>query len=134
MSHCCKYSSFDHTRIAEVKMVDKEAIIGALFSDVPNDFIERCLAVGADEIHFKSDTCSYERVQAAHQAGLSTMCWFRGPIGMDEDSTAKYLDVGNEDESMYTTVMRTGVQSMCVNKPGVLVKALERIKNNLPLL
>jgi len=138
MESQCQYSSFDHSRIAEVRKLDANAITGALFaSDVPVDFVERCLAVGASEVHFKYDTCSYERVQAAHSAGLNTMAWFRGPIGMEEDHTSKYFDVGNEDISMYQTVLMSGVKSMCVNKPDVMVKALkdtQRIKSHLPLI
>ena len=56
------------------------------------------------------------------------LAWFRGPIGMREDFMHKYLDVGNEDEIMYETVLRSGVQSMCVNRPAVLVAALERMQ------
>mmetsp|Transcript_20082 Transcript_20082/g.37825 ORF Transcript_20082/g.37825 Transcript_20082/m.37825 type:complete len:429 (-) Transcript_20082:548-1834(-) len=127
MKHRCQYSSFDHSLIAEVRMLDADAITGALFaSQVPDDFVERCIAVGASEVHFKYDTCSYERVQVAHAAGLTTMAWFRGPIGMKDDYLNKYFDVGNEDEAMYTTVLRSGVTSMCVNRPGILVNALKK--------
>eukprot|EP00571_Detonula_confervacea_P005340 CAMPEP_0172314220 /NCGR_PEP_ID=MMETSP1058-20130122/21988_1 /TAXON_ID=83371 /ORGANISM="Detonula confervacea, Strain CCMP 353" /LENGTH=336 /DNA_ID=CAMNT_0013028029 /DNA_START=355 /DNA_END=1365 /DNA_ORIENTATION=+ len=133
MKHRCQYSSFDHSRIAEVRMLDASAITGALFaSHVPKDFVDRCLAVGANEVHFKYDTCSYDRVQMAHQAGLDTMAWFRGPKGMDEDSKFKYFDVGNEDEAMYKSVLRSGVSSMCVNRPNIMVAALERMSSNVP--
>lgn len=128
MTNRCQYSSFDHSRIAEVRTLDADAITGALFSDVPDDFVERCLEAGASEVHFKYDTCTYERVLAAHGAGLGTMAWFRGPIGMREDYLNKYFDVGNEDEAMYRTVLMSGVRSMCVNRPDVLVKALEEMQ------
>lgn len=121
MEHQCQYSSFDHSRIAEVRGLDAGAVTGALFaSHVPDDFVQRCFAVGASEVHFKYDTCTYERVQEAHIAGLNTMAWFRGPAGMGDDATKKYFDVGNEDESMYEAVLRSGVQSMCVNRPDVM--------------
>mmetsp|Transcript_17006 Transcript_17006/g.30842 ORF Transcript_17006/g.30842 Transcript_17006/m.30842 type:complete len:408 (-) Transcript_17006:40-1263(-) len=136
MEGMCQYSSFNHSRIVEVRRLDADAITGALFSThVPDDFVEQCLAVGANEVHFKYDTCSYERVQAAHSAGLNTMAWFRGPMGMKEDHLNEYFDVGNEDISMYKTVLMSGVKSMCVNRPDVMAQALEetqRIKNYLP--
>ena len=52
---------------------------------------------------------------------MDSMVWMRGPIGMRLDTMEKYHDVGNEDESMYRTIMATGVRAMCINKPDVLV-------------
>lgn len=125
MCHRCHYSSFDHSRIAEVRELVPDAITGALFTGkVPDDFVEQALLHGATEIHFKYDTCSFDRVQAAHRAGMKTMAWFRGPKGMQDDHRNKYFDVGNEDVEMYKTVLRSGVQSLCVNKPHVLMVAL----------
>ncbi|KAL7535156.1 hypothetical protein ACHAXR_006304 [Thalassiosira sp. AJA248-18] len=136
MDKRCQYSSFDHSRIAEVRMLDADAITGALFeNDVPDDFVQQCLAVGANEVHFKYDTCTYERVRAAHLAGLNTMAWFRGPAGMADDYLTKYFDVGNEDEAMYRTVLLSGVKSMCVNRPDVLAKSLvaaQAVNSHLP--
>jgi len=126
MEHRCQYSSFDHSQIAEVRMMDAFANTGALYANhVPDDFVERCLEVGATEVHLKYDTCTYDRVQSAHLAGLNTMAWFRGPAGMAEDHLKKYFDVGNEDEAMYQTVLLSGVMSMCVNRPDIMVKALD---------
>jgi glycerophosphoryl diester phosphodiesterase len=122
----CRYSSFDHSRIAEVREMDQRAVTGALFSGrVPDDFVDAAIAVRANEIHLRYDACTYERVREAHRAGLNTMAWFRGPSGMREDCSTKYFDVGNEDASMYRTVLRSGVGSMCVNRPDVMVKVLE---------
>lgn len=123
MRHRCHYSSFDHSRIAEVRALDEDAITGALFDDdIPVNFAEIALHVGATEVHLKYDTATFERVSIAHGAGLRTMAWFRGPRGMKEDYNTKYFDVGNEDEAMYMTVLRSGVQSLCVNRPDVLAK------------
>ena len=55
------------------------------------------------------------------------MAWFRGPIGMANDCMERFLDVGNEDESMYDALLRTGVQQMCVNKPDVLLGLREKL-------
>lgn len=121
-----RYSSFDHSRIVEVREADERAVTGALFSGrVPDDFVEAAIAAGADEVHLRYDTCTYDRVREAHRAGLNTMAWFRSPLGMREDCSTSYIDVGNEDESMYRTVLRSGVGSVCVNRPDVMVKVLE---------
>ncbi len=125
MTQHCHYSSFDHSRIFEVRVLDEDAITGALFDDnIPDNFVDIARAVGATEVHLKYDTASFERVSIAHRAGLRTMAWFRGPIGMKSDYHTKYFDVGNEDEDMYLTVLRSGVQSLCVNRPDILAKAL----------
>lgn len=132
MMHRCHYSSFDHSKIAEVRAMNPSARTGALFADdVPEDFIQRVLAIGASEVHLKYDTCTYERIQAAHNAGLGTMAWFRGPIGMEEDATFKYQDVGNEDENMYEVVLRSGVKSMCVNRPDVMSSLADKLQRRI---
>ena len=91
------------------------------------DIVERALAVGATEVHLKYSTCTKPLVETIHAAGLGSMAWFRGPIGMNEDCSAKYFDVGNEDHSMYEALVRTGVQQLCVNKPDVLIELRERL-------
>jgi glycerophosphoryl diester phosphodiesterase len=132
MMHRCHMSSFDHSKIAEVRALSPNTLTGALFgAHVPDDFVERALAVGASEVHLRYDTCTYQRVQAAHNAGLGTMAWFRGPIGMKEDTTVKYKDVGNEDESMYEVVIRSGVRGMCVNRPDVMAKLADKMKRRI---
>ncbi len=126
MTHRCHYSSFDHSRIAEVRELDPSAITGALFADdIPEDFVERSIAAGATEVHLKYDTCTSDRIRRIHSVGLRSMAWLRGPIGMKEDVTSKYFDVGNEDEMMYDVLLRSGVQSICGNRPEVIVKVVE---------
>ncbi len=118
---CLRYSSFDHSRIAEVRALDEDAITGALFSGrVPDDFVDVAIDAGANEVHLRYDTCTSDRVREAHRAGLGTMAWFRGPT----NGPSRYVDVGNEDESMYRTVLRTGVRGVCVNRPDVMVNIL----------
>ncbi len=124
MARRCRYSSFDHSRILEVRKLDRGAVTGALFDVLPADFAQRAIAAGADEVHLKYDTCTRDAVRSAHRAGLRTMAWFRGPRGMRQDFLGKYYDVGNEDVKMYRTVLRSGVGSMCVNRPDVMVRAL----------
>jgi glycerophosphoryl diester phosphodiesterase len=133
----CHYSSFDHRKLARIRELrphrgsDGEYVYktGALFgSYVPDDFIPQALSVGASEIHLKYDTCTKARVSEIHAAGLRSMAWFRGPVGMKEDVAYKYYDVGNEDADMYLAVMKTGVWSMCVNRPNVIIELMRKLK------
>ena len=50
----------------------------------------------------------------------------RGPIGMKDDILNRFHDVGNEDESMYRIIMATGVRSMCINRPDILLSMLSK--------
>lgn len=133
----CHFSSFDHRKLARIRELrphrgsDGEYVYktGALFgSHVPDDFISQAISVGASEIHLKYDTCTKSRVSEIHAAGLRSMAWFRGPVGMKEDVAYKYYDVGNEDVDMYLAVMKTGVWSMCVNRPNVIIELMRRLK------
>jgi hypothetical protein len=51
-------------------------------------------------------------------------------MGMKEDVAEKYRDLGNEDEDMYLAVMKTGVGSLCVNRPNVLVNLIKKLKSS----
>lgn len=133
----CHYSSFDHSKLARVRDLRPHRLpdgqhlykTGALFgSYVPDDFISKAVSVGASEVHLKYDTCTKSRVSEIHAAGMRSMAWFRGPIGMKEDVTYKYHDVGNEDADMYLAVMKTGVWSMCVNRPNVILEVMRKLK------
>jgi len=134
----CHYASFDHSRIARIRELRPEHGLdgshiyktGALFVDPPDNFIDMSMAVGASEVHLKYDTCTKERVASIHANGMGSMAWWRGPPGMLEDTTEKYLDVGNEDEMMYLTVMNSGVGTMCVNKPDILISMLSCVLEN----
>lgn len=126
------YSSFDHSRIKRVRELRPQRGFdgthvyktGALYDEVPDDFIERALAVGATEVHLKYSTCTKDRVNKIHDAGMDSMIWMRGPIGMEDDTRHRFHDVEDEDEIMYQIIMATGVKAMCVNKPDVLLNLL----------
>ena len=137
MQHQCHYASFYHDRIHLIRTLHPETHpdgthvykTGALFADfVPDDFIDRAQKVGASEVHLKYDTCTVDRIRSIHAAGMKSMAWFRGPVGMSEDLSIKYCnrDVGNEDERMYQIVARTGVQQLCCNRPDVLINMLKK--------
>ena len=133
----CHFSSFNHDRIRRIRSLRPELRedgthryrTGALFKeDLPDNFVEIALAHGSSEVHLLYDTCTSQRVRSIHDAGMDSMAWFRGPRGMKQDVSEKYHDVGNEDEDMYDIVMATGVRSMCINKPDVLVRMLEMLE------
>lgn len=106
---------------------------GALFDVVPEDFVEQAQLAGASEVHLRYDSCTVNRVEAIHNAGMSSMAWFRGPVGMTSDVNDRFWDVGNEDESCYQALIDTGVQQMCVNRPDVLMTMLQTKSQRMPL-
>jgi len=130
----CQYSSFDHSMLAELRrmrpQVDESTgkyvyKTGALFDDVPDDYLERALMVGASEIHLRYDTTTKSRVQQIRNAGLTSMAWFRGPRGMASDLAEKYHDVGFEENvDCYRALIETGVDEVCVNRPDILISML----------
>lgn len=137
MAEKCHFSSFNHERIARIRQLRPEKNVdgthkyktGALFKNgMPDNYIELAMDAGASEVHLKYDTATKEKIEAIHDAGMNSMVWFRGPVGMKEDATYKYYDVGNEDENMYLTLLSTGVQSLCVNRPNVLSNLLDKIE------
>jgi glycerophosphoryl diester phosphodiesterase len=125
MMNQVQFSSFYHDRLKLLRELrpDKNGNgqyavrTGALFDEVPVDYLTQALDCGATEVHLRYDTCTVERVQAIHNAGLGTMAWFRGPVGMKTDTKNKFWDVGNEDEECYRVVMASGVQQLCCNRP-----------------
>jgi glycerophosphoryl diester phosphodiesterase len=128
MQKQCSYSSFKLEMLHELRALrpDRELYpTGALFDGVPPpNFIDLALDAGATEVHLKYDMCTTETIARIHDAGLVSMAWLRGPIGMKEDSSVKYLDIGNEDEACYQALIETGVQQICCNKPSLLQSML----------
>ena len=132
------FSSFRHEELRKVRAMRPQTTTaddgrmsyvyrtGALFDEVPPDFIEQALDIQASEIHLRYDTCTKDRVQAIHQAGMGSMVWMRGPVGMTFDTVEKYWDAGNEDERCYQALLETGVQQLCVNQPRELFDYLNR--------
>lgn len=140
MENQIHYSSFDHSRIKRIRELrphrnsdgSHKYKTGALFDEVPDDYIKIALDVGASEVHLKYSTCTRERVQQIHAAGMDSMLWMRGPVGMIEDIQRIWSeDVGNEDERMYRAIMATGVKGMCVNKPDLLSNILKRYQHQI---
>jgi glycerophosphoryl diester phosphodiesterase len=138
----CQYSSFDHDRLALLRQLrpDRHAATGkyvyqtgALFDKAtpPDDFIQQAIKVGASEVHLRYDACTIDNIQAIHKAGMGSMAWFRGPVGMKSDVATKYWDIGNEDISCYKTVIETGVEQLCCNRPDVLVAMLQTLKGGV---
>jgi glycerophosphoryl diester phosphodiesterase len=128
------FSSFQLNEIETVRRLKPERYpdggyvyrTGALFSEVPGDYLEKARAVGASTVHLRYDECTTDRVRDIHDAGMGSMCWTPGPIAIKNDSERKYWDVGNEDEPFLATVMATGVQQFCTNRPKLLHDVLRR--------
>ena len=69
------------------------------------------------------------------------MGWMRGPMGMKHDILNKYNDynntgssssqceddVGEENTKLYEILIQTGVQSLCINKPNLLIDMRSKI-------
>ena len=121
-------SSFDHDKLARVHTLNSRISTGALFSEVPHDYIEVAKRCKASEIHLRYDTCSTDRVSECHKNGFEVMAWFRGPLNMREDSF-KFDDCENEDKKMYEIVMLSGCDSICVNRPSVALDALKCLRS-----
>jgi len=131
----CTYSSFYHDRIHKVRTLrpqrDENGVhvyrTGALFMDPPDDFIEQAKKVDATEVHLRFDTCSKERVDAIHKAGLDSLSWFRGHPAMKKD-IKRFQDLDDEDERVYKMVLHTGVKAICVNHPRRLSNLVSNIE------
>jgi glycerophosphoryl diester phosphodiesterase len=128
----CSFSSFDISQLELLRKIKPETNekgdciyrTGWLFQEAPeDDFLPRALAVGVSEIHLRYDLCTPTIIQQIHEAGLGSMAWMRGPAGMAEDIETKYWDVGPDESSplLYATLLQSGVQQLCVNKPEVLI-------------
>ena len=157
MQHQCHYASFHHDQIRHIRDLHPEVQqqqqqqsndddgnssssssptyvypTGALFADtIPEDYIAQAQRAGASEVHLKYDTCTVQRVREIHNAGMRSMAWFRGPVGMHEDCHTKYTDVTEEDEYMYRIVAMTGVQQICCNKPNLLIQMLQQQQHDV---
>ena len=133
------FSSFYHDRIALLRQLrpqlDEQGKhiyrTGALFSELPEDFIERSRQAGATDIHLRYDTCSCSNVQMIHNAGFGSLVWMRGPITMANDFRDKFWDIDCENEDMYQSILNTGVQMVCVNKPDVMLKLREELEHRI---
>ena len=99
---------------------------GELFTDPPEDFVEKAKEVDATEVHLRYDTCTKDRVDAIHEAGLGSMAWCRGPTTMRKDMK-KFDDVKEEDEHVYALALQSGVKAMCVNRPDKLVSLVQAV-------
>jgi glycerophosphoryl diester phosphodiesterase len=105
MQDQCYFSSFYHDRIARVRELRPQKHpdgthvfkTGALFRVPPENFVKICQDLDATEVHLRYDTCSKERVDAIHDAGMDSLAWFRGPVAMEKD-TRKFSDVGKNND------------------------------------
>lgn len=128
------FSSFHMDRIELIRKMRPERgtdnvhvyRTAALFEDVPDDLIEMTTKVGASEIHLRYDTCIKERIDTIHALGMKTLAWLKSPPLMIRDSTEWYLDIGNEEETLFQTIMNSGVNAICTNRPERLIGYLSK--------
>lgn len=135
MVNQCQYGCYELDRLGEVRglrpQVDPRTgqdvyQTGALFGgDLPKDYIEQAMAVGASEVHLRYDLCTAARVCEVRQAGMRSMIYLRGPVMMALEAE-EFSDIGNEDELCYQALVDTGVDQLCVNRPDVLVRMLNK--------
>jgi len=127
------FSSFDLERIARIRELRPHIDpatqthvykTAALFEDVPDDLLQVVMRAGASEVHLRYDTCTRSRIDAIHALGMSTLAWLKSPPLMEHDCAVNYLDIGNEDERLFQTIMNSGVRSICTNRPDVLIRHL----------
>jgi glycerophosphoryl diester phosphodiesterase len=132
------FSSFVHSRLAVIRGLYPEIDVttgkyrvrtGALFegSDVPLDYIEQCKNMGANEIHLQYDAMNIERVEQIREAGMKSMAWLRGPVTM---RTEDWSDAGNEDETMFRIISKTGVDEICCNRPDIMTSMRKRDRDD----
>ncbi|GKY92924.1 hypothetical protein MPSEU_000261400 [Mayamaea pseudoterrestris] len=126
-----RFSSFDHDLLRALHTMQPDAILGALWNDVlPSDYIKQSVDCGAREVHLRYDTCTAARVAEIHRAGLTSLAWVRGPVGMRRDFMERYssskqgTDDDGEDAECYRAILNTGVQQICCNKPDLLKQVL----------
>jgi glycerophosphoryl diester phosphodiesterase len=139
------FSSFHHPYLHEIHAFNNNNNekkqyyrTAALFdAPLPHDFLDR--ANHCDEVHLRYDTCTVSTIAMAHARGYKTMAWLCGPIAMHRDLITKWYNNNNGDsdddpahvgeEALYGTLLKTGVQQICCNKPHVLLEMIESRKS-----
>jgi glycerophosphoryl diester phosphodiesterase len=146
LQQLCSYSSFDHTQLQELRALRPNNEVyrtGALFNApiCDDDYIHRAATCGATAIHLRYDDCTIDRIHTIHENNLVSMAWCRGPMGMASDALYRFNDIGGdivdatnkesdrhltliENEACYRTLLDTGVQQICCNRPDLLMKIL----------
>jgi len=101
---------------------------GVIFSTLPEDFVRRARGAGATQIHLRYHDCTARHIEAIHEAGFGSACYFGGGKSMRRDLRT-YHDVEDEDEEMYELVWRSGVQGVTVNHPGRWMKLMSDMES-----
>ena len=126
------FCSFEIERVKQVRQLFPERKAdgthlyktSALFKLNLETFMEDSIDAGVTEVVLRYSSCTTERVRQIHTAGMNSVVWFRGAIGMKTDVVDLFNDAGNEDEAMYDILLATGVQAMVVNRTKVIIPML----------
>jgi glycerophosphoryl diester phosphodiesterase len=145
LERLCSYSSFDHAQLQELRTLRPNKLLyrtGALFNALlcDDDYLQRASMCGATAIHLRYDDCTVDRINNIHKNNFVSMAWCRGPIGMANDALTRFNDIGGdvvdatnpesnnhsliENEACYRTLLDTGVQQICCNRPDLLMSIL----------
>lgn len=128
------FCSFDISRVKQVRQMRPQLRddgthlykTSALFKLKLDTFVEEAMDAGVTEVVLRYSSCTTERVRRIHDAGMESVVWFRGAIGMNYDWQYLFHDAGNEDEAMYDIILQTGVRSLVVNRADVIIPMLKK--------
>ncbi|MBI3271749.1 MAG: glycerophosphodiester phosphodiesterase [Planctomycetes bacterium] len=101
-------SSFLHPELVRAKGEDAKLRTGVLYFCVPVDPVGLAAAAGADALHPWHEFATPDLVRRAHRAGLTVLAW-----------TA-------DREEEIRRLVRARVDSICSNRPEVVLRALGR--------
>ena len=117
------FSSFHNEKTALIRNMRRnmESVKTAKIFDTPltRDWIEQTKSQHCNEAHICFIDCTPRNISLAHSHGIIVMGWFPHPV--NESIWCKYT----EDSALYEFVARSGVDIMCVNKPGLLKRVLD---------
>jgi glycerophosphoryl diester phosphodiesterase len=68
-------TSFVHERLREVRRLNPNIALGALWSEPPDDACEQAIDIGAEALHIQHQHIDAGLVQKAHQHGLKIRAW-----------------------------------------------------------
>lgn len=106
--HLFVITSFQHDFLKEVKAIDPNIRIGALFSQPPSDACDRAKELSAEAVHINFRHINKEIVEKAHQLGLEVRVW------------------NPDTEAEMKPMLELDVDGIGTNRPDILLMILGR--------